>query len=195
MDGWPGRLDPGLLDPPVEELLERLQSQLGTAHIPVLAITCRREAGLHFREEGLVADVLRKPPSGVHPGEAVERIVARQEQLDAEATRLEQERQLELILRLIVEGPDPPGLSRFPAPLRRPGRRKELDSCRGPDLGRHRGMGEARRPFGCGAGQPASPPAPDRSTEGTGMRGLRAWHRRSRTAVRNNSILEPDLNR
>jgi DNA-binding response OmpR family regulator len=100
-------LDLELLDSPGEELLAHLHSHPETAHIPVLAITWQREAALHLREDGRVADVLRKPLSGVLLREAVDTILATQEQPDAEALRLDRQRQRELILRLIVEGPDP----------------------------------------------------------------------------------------
>lgn len=100
-------LDLGLPDPPVKELLERLQSQPDTAHIPVLVITGKREAAAHLREEGRVAVVPLKPVSGVKLREAVDTILATQGQPDAEALRLDRQRQRELILRLIAEGPGP----------------------------------------------------------------------------------------
>ncbi|MFI5342553.1 MAG: PleD family two-component system response regulator [Candidatus Methylomirabilales bacterium] len=99
--------DLGLPDLPVKELLERLQSQPNTAHIPVLVITGEGEAAAYLREDGRVADVLLKPVSGVKLREAVDTILATQEQPDAEALRLDRQRQREVILRLIVEGPDP----------------------------------------------------------------------------------------
>ena len=99
-------LDLDFLDGRGGELLARLRSQPGTGRIPVLAVMWQREAGLHFREEGFVAEVLRKPLSGVHFRDAVERILARQGPLHGVPTLSQQERQLELILRLIIEGSD-----------------------------------------------------------------------------------------
>ncbi len=98
--------DLGLPDLPGEELLGRLQSQPGTAHIPVLIITGKREDAAHLRKKGRVADVLLKPVSGVQLREAVDTILAMQGQPDTEALRLDRQRQQELIMRLIVDGPD-----------------------------------------------------------------------------------------
>jgi len=99
-------LDLELSDLPGEELLARLQSQPDTVQTPVLAITWKKEAAAHLREQGGVADVLLKPVSGVKLREAVDTILATKEQPDAEALRLDRQRQRELILRLIVKGPD-----------------------------------------------------------------------------------------
>jgi CheY-like chemotaxis protein len=63
-------LDLGLPDLPVEELVERLQSQPDTARLPVLVVKGKRGAAAHLREEGRVADVLLKPLSGVKLREA-----------------------------------------------------------------------------------------------------------------------------
>ena len=95
-----------LLDVRGEELLARLESHPETAHIPVLAITWQREAALHQKEVGRVADVLRKPLSGVQLREAVDSIVATQGQPTAEALRRDRQQQGNLIRRLLVEGSD-----------------------------------------------------------------------------------------
>jgi CheY-like chemotaxis protein len=100
-------LDLELLDVRGEELLARLESHPETAHIPVLAITWQREAALHQKEVGRVADVLRKPLSGVQLREAVDSIVATQGQPTAEALRRDRQQQGNLIRRLLVEGSDP----------------------------------------------------------------------------------------
>ncbi len=95
------------LELPDAALLARLHSQPETAGIPVLAITSNREAALHLQWEGRVAEVLRKPVSGTHLREAVDRIVATHGQLIAEARRLDRQRQGELIRHLLVKGSDP----------------------------------------------------------------------------------------
>ncbi len=95
------------LELPGTALLAHLHSQPETANIPVLAITWNREAALFLRSEGRVAEVLRKPVSGMHLREAVDRIVATHTRLIAEAKRLERKRQGELIRRLLVKGSDP----------------------------------------------------------------------------------------
>lgn len=100
-------LDLELLDVRGEELLARLESHPETAHIPVLAITWQREAALHQKEVGRVADVLRKPLSGVQLREAVDSIVATQAQPTAEALRRDRQQQGNLIRRLLIEGSDP----------------------------------------------------------------------------------------
>jgi len=100
-------LDLGLPDLPGEELLERLEGQAETAHIPVLVVTGKKEAAAHLRAKGRVADVLLKPFSGVQLREAVESVLAGQGEPDADTLRLIRQRQQELILRLIVEAPDP----------------------------------------------------------------------------------------
>jgi CheY-like chemotaxis protein len=100
-------LDLELPELPATELLARLHSRPETAHIPVLAITWNREAALYLRGEGRLAEVLRKPVSGMHLREAVDRIVATHGQLTAEAKRLDRQRQGELIRHLLVKGSDP----------------------------------------------------------------------------------------
>jgi len=92
---------------PGEDLLARLQSQPGTARIPVLATTWNRETAAHLGEKGGVAGVLRKPVSGVHLREAVDSVLATQGQPTAEDPWLERKRQQDLILRLITHAPDP----------------------------------------------------------------------------------------
>lgn len=102
-------LDLGLPDLPGEELLRRLKSRPETAKIPVLVITGRKEAAAQLRktEKGNVADILLKPVSGAQLREAVDIALASQGELDADTVQLARQRQRELILRLIVEGPDP----------------------------------------------------------------------------------------
>jgi DNA-binding response OmpR family regulator len=100
-------LDLELSDLPGEELLAQLQSQPDTVSTPVLAITWKKEAAAHLREKGGVANVLRKPVSGVHLRQAVDDILATREQPDAEALCLDRERQGSLVRRLLVEGSDP----------------------------------------------------------------------------------------
>jgi response regulator RpfG family c-di-GMP phosphodiesterase len=100
-------LDLELLDMPGEELLACLHSRPETAHIPVLAITYQRESALHLREMGRVAEVLRKPLSGVLLRETVDNIVATQRRPTAEALRRERQQQGNLIRHLLVEGSDP----------------------------------------------------------------------------------------
>jgi DNA-binding response OmpR family regulator len=101
-------LDLGLPDLPGEELLGRLKSQPETAHIPVLVITGKQEAAAHLRESrtGRVADILLKPVSGAQLREAVDAALAGQQEHDVEAIAPAQHRQQELILRLILGGPD-----------------------------------------------------------------------------------------
>ncbi len=102
-------LDLGLPDLPGEELLRRLKSRPETAKIPVLIITGRKEAAAQLRKtgKGSVADILLKPVSGVQLREAVNTALATQGELDADSLRLARQRQRELILHLIVDGPDP----------------------------------------------------------------------------------------
>lgn len=89
------------------DLLARLQSQPGAVRTPVLAITWKRAAAAQLREKKGVADVLFKPVSGVQLREAVDNVLATHGQPDPATLRLDRQRQQELILRLIVEGPDP----------------------------------------------------------------------------------------
>ena len=70
-------LDLEVSELPKAALLDRLPRRPETARIPVLAITGRYEAALRLREAGRVAAVLRKPVSGVHLREAVDRLVDR----------------------------------------------------------------------------------------------------------------------
>lgn len=100
-------LDLELPDLQGEDLLALLQSQPDAVSTPVLAITWKREAAARLREKWGVADVLFKPVSGVQLREAVDNVFATQGQSDAEALRRDRQRQREIILRLIVEGPDP----------------------------------------------------------------------------------------
>ena len=102
-------LDLGLPDLSGEELLRRLKSQPKTAHIPVVVITGKREAAAHLKAtaEGSVADILLKPVSGAQLREVVDTALAGQRDVDPDALRLARERQRELIMRLIAEGPDP----------------------------------------------------------------------------------------
>ncbi len=101
-------LDLGLPDLPGEELLRRLKSQPETAQIPVLVITGKTEAATHLRgsAKGSVADILLKPVSGAQLREVVEATLAGRREKNEDALRLARERQRDLILRLIVEGPD-----------------------------------------------------------------------------------------
>lgn len=101
-------LDLGLPDLPGEELLRRLKSQPETAQIPVLVITGKKEAAAHLRgsAKGSVADILLKPVSGAKLREVLEATLAGRQEKDEDALRLARERQRELILHLIVEGPD-----------------------------------------------------------------------------------------
>ncbi|OGC01394.1 MAG: hypothetical protein A3G35_02085 [candidate division NC10 bacterium RIFCSPLOWO2_12_FULL_66_18] len=96
-------------DLPGEELLGYLKSQPETAHIPVLVITEQREAvdPLERSAKECITDILLKPLSAAQLREVVDRALAAQLELDADALRLAWRRQQELILRLILEGPDP----------------------------------------------------------------------------------------
>lgn len=102
-------LDLGLPDLPGEELLRRLKSQPETAQIPVLVITGKKEAASHLRgsAKGSVADILLKPVSSAQLREVVDATLAgRREKSDEDSLRLARERQRDLILHLIIEGPD-----------------------------------------------------------------------------------------
>lgn len=101
-------LDLGLPDLPGEELLWRLQSTPETSRIPVLVITGKREAAAHLRgsAKGSVADILLKPVSGAQLREVLETALAGQQEKNEDALRLARERQRDLILHLITEGPD-----------------------------------------------------------------------------------------
>lgn len=100
-------LDLEMPECPEAAVLDRLHRRPETAHIPVLAITGRHEAAFRLREAGRVAAVLRKPVSGVHLREAVDRLVEPHGPLSPEAQRWEQQRQGELILLLLLNGSDP----------------------------------------------------------------------------------------
>jgi CheY-like chemotaxis protein len=100
-------LDLEVAELPQAALLDRLPRRPETARIPVLAITGRYEAALRLREAGRVAAVLRKPVSGVHLREAVDRLVGPHGSLNSEVQRWERQRQGELILHLLVKGSDP----------------------------------------------------------------------------------------
>ncbi|MBI1999956.1 MAG: response regulator transcription factor [candidate division NC10 bacterium] len=101
-------LELGSPDLPGEELLGYLKSQPETAHIPVLVITGRREAvaPLEGSAKGCITDILLKPVSGAQLREAVDRALAAQLELDADALRRARSFRQQLILRLIAEGPD-----------------------------------------------------------------------------------------
>lgn len=101
--------DLGLPDITGEELLQFLKSRPETAQIPVLVITGKREAATQLRESGKAweSEILLKPVSEAQLRQAVDAALVGQQELDADALRLAQERQGQLILRLIVEGPDP----------------------------------------------------------------------------------------
>ncbi len=101
--------DLGLPDITGEELLQLLKSRPETAQIPVLVITGKREAATQLRESGKAweSDILLKPVSEAQLRQAVDAALVGQQELDADALRLAQERQGQLVQRLIVEGPDP----------------------------------------------------------------------------------------
>jgi len=101
-------LDLGLPDLPGEELLRRLKSQPETAQIPVLVITGKKEAAAHLRKTGKasVDDILLKPVSGAQLREVLEATLAGRQEKDEDALRLARECQRDLIMHLIVEGPD-----------------------------------------------------------------------------------------
>ncbi len=102
-------LDLGLPDLPGEEVLQRLKSGPRTAHIPVLVVTGRTQAATQLRAEGKsnVAGVLLKPVSDTDLRQAVDTALTNQHQLDEDALRGVQERQDQIIKRLIVAGSDP----------------------------------------------------------------------------------------
>jgi two-component system, OmpR family, alkaline phosphatase synthesis response regulator PhoP len=100
-------LDLELPDLSVEDVLAQLERSSGRAHIPVLIVTGKREAVVHLKEAGRVAEVLRKPVSGVHLRESVDTLLGTQLPPDAQVLRLDRSRQRQLILHLIAHGPDP----------------------------------------------------------------------------------------
>jgi DNA-binding response OmpR family regulator len=101
-------LDLGLPDLPGEEVLKRLKSRPDTAQTPILVITGKREAARRLREsdKAWVADILLKPVSGAQLRQAVDAALASHHEPDADALRLAQERQSQLIQRLILQGSD-----------------------------------------------------------------------------------------
>jgi DNA-binding response OmpR family regulator len=98
-------LDLELPDLSVEELLTELERSAGTAHIPVLIVTEKREAIAQLKEAGRVAEVLRKPVSGAQLRESIDTLLATQPRPDAQALRLDRPRQRQLIHHLIAHGP------------------------------------------------------------------------------------------
>ena len=98
-------LDLELPDLSLEQLLTQVESGSGTAHIPVLIITEKREAIVHLKATGRVAEVLRKPVSGVQLRESIGTLMAAQPPPDSQALRLDRPRRQQLILHLIAHGP------------------------------------------------------------------------------------------
>ncbi len=100
-------LDLGLPDLPGERLLNYLKSRPETVHTPVLVITGRREAAAKLEApEGSVSDILLKPVSAAQLCRAVNVALAEQQTLDTEARRVVQQRQRDLIQRILVKGSD-----------------------------------------------------------------------------------------
>jgi DNA-binding response OmpR family regulator len=100
-------LDLGLPDLPGERLLTYLKSRPETEHTPVLVITGRRETVAKLRApEGSVSDILLKPVSAAQLCRAVNVALAGQHALDTEAQRVIQQRQRDLIQRILVKGSD-----------------------------------------------------------------------------------------
>jgi DNA-binding response OmpR family regulator len=101
-------LDLGLPDLPGDKLLNYLKSRPETVHTPVLVITGRREAAAKLGVPGKdsVRDILLKPVSAAQLCRAVNTALTGQEALQANARRLVQERQRDLIQRILVEGSD-----------------------------------------------------------------------------------------
>lgn len=102
-------LDLRLPDIPGEELLRRLKSLPETAEIPVLVISGKSEAAAQFGEYGdeWTAGIPIRPVYGARLSTALDAALRSQEERDADALRLTQERQRQLIQRIIVEGPNP----------------------------------------------------------------------------------------
>ncbi len=100
-------LDLGLPDLPGERLLNYLKSRPETEHTPVLVITGRGEAAAKLRApEGSVSDILLKPVSAAQLCRAVNVALAGQHALDTETRRVVQQRQRDLIQRILVKGSD-----------------------------------------------------------------------------------------
>lgn len=102
-------LDLGLPDLPGEELLQFLKTQPDTAGIPVLVITGREEAAARLRGSAKdnVSDILLKPVSGAQLRQVVETALAGPRDQTADSLGGARQQQRDLILHLIVEGPDP----------------------------------------------------------------------------------------
>ena len=102
-------LDLGLSGLSGETLLTQLKNQPDLAPIPVLVVTGKRDAAAPLRASapGWVLDILLKPVSSAQLRQAVEAVLARQQEGETEET-LEKihEQQFQLIQRLIVEGSD-----------------------------------------------------------------------------------------
>ena len=99
-------LDLGLPDVPGEKLLTYLRSRPETADTPVLVITGQREAVVKAPVKELASDILLKPVSGAQLCRAVEVALAGRPGMAADARRLVQERQKDLIQRILTKGPD-----------------------------------------------------------------------------------------
>jgi DNA-binding response OmpR family regulator len=99
----------GLPDLPGGAFLRHLRSQAETAQIPVVVLTGHRKAPTRLRDSEIdgVAAILVKPTSGSQLRQVVDRVLAGTNRApDPGALRGLQERQRELILRLIIEGSD-----------------------------------------------------------------------------------------
>ena len=100
-------LDLGLPDLPGERLLNYLKSRPETEHTPVLVITGRREAAAKLRApERSVSDILLKPVSAAQLCRAVNVALAGHHALDTETRHVVQQRQRDLIQRILVKGSD-----------------------------------------------------------------------------------------
>jgi len=102
-------LDLGLPGLSGEVLLTQLKRHPDTAPISILVITGKREAAARLQASapGWLADILLKPVSGPQLRQAVETALARHQERGMENPLEEiQERQGQLIQRLIVEGSD-----------------------------------------------------------------------------------------
>jgi DNA-binding response OmpR family regulator len=101
-------LDLGLPDLPGEKLLNYLRSRPEMAHTPVLVITGERAAAgkLRIPEKDSVSDILLKPVSGAQLCRAVNAALAGHHDPERDARQRIQERQRDLIQRILVKGPD-----------------------------------------------------------------------------------------
>jgi len=100
-------LDLGLPDLPGEAVFKQLKSRPDTGQIPILIVTGRTEAARHLRESSKGwAGILLKPVSSVQLRQGVDAALAARQEMDADALRLAQDRQRQLIQHLIVEGSD-----------------------------------------------------------------------------------------